>query len=466
MTVIPSSVMPPPGAYYQPAGFPTTGYPYHFSPPIVPPVPPAAALQKIPTALPPLPARQVEYRAPSLLSDEEPELPPAKKRIVHSSDDFAHSKRIEAEPSEKAVVRLPKTKSSSRRSPSPDIKEFLELKDDSSDDDDEPFLLKVPLLDGPLQIEKSALKGWTKAHYDYLEQAKYYHMQVKEWKKTKVELNHLMAQAYEETKTLQEYVVENDVTRDHIRSLHHQVKRSCKKSRSASDQVDELIELAKKQMTLNVDAIKDFGTVLRAFPSDTLEVEDFYRSIRSFYIGLLDRFTKKFGKDNAFIINIAHAFENFLINCDVLVPLPDGKAQFMAMMASTIRDVYKVDLNLEDYKAAAREIKTAVATSDHLEGTSKQDNYELEAEDLHFFKKTLHDRSVAEKDKADRSRVESKVDRIMAGMKSADGYMPDDDFKASLVKAFREEEKNYQVSKLQFKKKDGDVGDNHRRHKK
>lgn len=342
----------------------------------------------------------------------------------------------------------------------------MELKDDSSDDDDEPFLLKVPLLDGPLQIEKSALKGWTKAHYDYSEQAKYYHMQVKEWKKTKVELNHLMAQAYEETKTLQEYVVENDVTRDHIRSLHHQVKRSCKKSRSASDQVDELIELAKKQMTLNVDAIKDFGTVLRAFPSDTLEVEDFYRSIRSFYIGLLDRFTKKFGKDNAFIINIAHAFENFLINCDVLVPLPDGKAQFMAMMASTIRDVYKVDLNLEDYKAAAREIKTAVATSDHLEGTSKQDNYELEAEDLRFFKKTLHDRSVAEKDKADRSRVESKVDRIMAGMKSADGYMPDDDFKASLVKAFREEEKNYQVSKLQFKKKDGDVGDNHRRHKK
>ena len=113
VTVIPLSVMPPPGAYYQPAGFPMMGYPYHFSPPVVPLVPPAAPLQKIPTALLPLPAHQVEYRAPSLLSDEEPELPPAKKRIVHLSDDFACSKRIEAEPLEKAVVRLLKTKPSS-----------------------------------------------------------------------------------------------------------------------------------------------------------------------------------------------------------------------------------------------------------------------------------------------------------------------------------------------------------------
>ena len=171
MTVIPLSVMPPPGAYYQPTGFPMTGYPYHFGPL----VPPAAASQKLLTALPPLPAWQVEYRAPSLLSNEEPELPPTKKHIVHSSDDFACSKRIESEPLEKAVVKLPKMKPSSQHSPSPNIKEFLELKDDFSNDNDEPFLLKVPLPDGPLQIEKSALKGWLKAHYDYSEQVTYYY---------------------------------------------------------------------------------------------------------------------------------------------------------------------------------------------------------------------------------------------------------------------------------------------------
>ena len=179
------------------------------------------------------------------------------------------------------------------------------------------------------------------------------YMQVKEWKKMKVELNYLMVQAYEETKTLQEYIVKNDVTRDHIHSLHHQVKHSCKKSQSVSDQVDELIKLTKKQMTLNVDAIKDFGTVLHAFPSDTLKVEDFYHSIQSFYISLIDQFVKKFGKDNVFIINIANSFEHFLANCDILVPLPEGKSQFMAMMASTIQDVYNINLNLKDYKAAA-----------------------------------------------------------------------------------------------------------------
>ena len=64
-----------------------------------------------------------------------------------------------------------------------------------------------------------------------------------------------------------------------------------------------------------------------------------------------------------------------------------------------------------------------MAMLDYLDGMVKQDDYKLEAEDLHFFKKTLHDRSVAEKDKADCSCIESKVDRIMVGMKSTDGYM-------------------------------------------
>ena len=181
--------------------------------------------------------------------------------------------------------------------------------------------------------------------------------------------------------------------------------------------------------------------------------------------GFSDKFVKKFGKDNVFIINIANSFEHFLANCDILVPLPEGKSQLMAMMASTIWDVYNINLNLKDYKAAAWEIKT-VATSNDLDVMVKQEDHELEAEDLHLFKKTLHDWSVAEKDKADCSQVESKVDQIMAGMKSSDGYMLDDDFRASLVKAFREEERNCQVSKLHFKKKDGDMGDNHCRHKK
>ncbi len=104
----------------------------------------------------------------------------------------------------------------------------------------------------------------------------------------------------------------------------------------ASQNVDLLISITLKQMTLNVDAVQDFGTVLRAIPFDTLEVQDFYQSIHSFYVRLMEHLTQKHGKNNPFILNIAHSFEHFLQTCDFLEPLPGGLTQFMGMMASII----------------------------------------------------------------------------------------------------------------------------------
>jgi len=57
-----------------------------------------------------------------------------------------------------------------------------------------------------------------------------------------------------------------------------------------------------------------------------------------------------YGKNNLYIINIAHSFKNFLQTCDFVEPLPDGMAQFMGMMASIIQDVYHIDLDLVELK--------------------------------------------------------------------------------------------------------------------
>src|SRR5258705_493181 len=102
----------------------------------------------------------------------------------------------------------------------------------------------------------------------------------------KVKLRNILKKAYQDTRLLKEHVVSNKVMQDHLYTLHNQVKRTAKQVREASHGVDQLIGTALKQMTLNIDAIRDFGTLLRAIPFDMLTTQDFYRSIRSFYVGL------------------------------------------------------------------------------------------------------------------------------------------------------------------------------------
>src|SRR5258707_13996682 len=103
-------------------------------------------------------------------------------------------------------------------------------------------------------------------------------------------------------------------------------------------------------MTLNINTIRDFGTLLHVIPFDMLMTQDFYCSIRSFYVGLLAQLVNNYGKNNPYIINIAHSFKNPLQTCDFVEPLPDGMAQFMGMMASIIRDMYHINLDLVELK--------------------------------------------------------------------------------------------------------------------
>ena len=92
----------------------------------------------------------------------------------------------------------------------------------------------------------------------------------------KEDLQKILMKAYEETRALKEHVVSNNVTQEHLYTLHIQVKRTATRVREVSHNIDQLIGVALKQMTLNVDAVRDFGTVLQSIPFDTLGVQDFY----------------------------------------------------------------------------------------------------------------------------------------------------------------------------------------------
>ena len=199
------------------------------------------------------------------------------------------------------------------------------------------------------------MKSWGRAHVDYTQQGMRYQNQVVKWKRTKKELYHFIAIAYNDTRNLKEHLVANDVSQDHLYSVHEQIKCTAKHLRKSSLSVQDLMKVAENQMTVNVEAIKDFGTLLRAIPHDSLEIQDFYRSIRSFFIGLLWRFEKKFGVNNMQVIGILHAFEHFLLACDLLEPLPEGKTIFMTNMASIIRDHYSMEVDVANLTKWTRE---------------------------------------------------------------------------------------------------------------
>jgi len=115
-----------------------------------------------------------------------------------------------------AVERVP------HRSPSPDIREVLLEEDDEINK--ELVLIRIPQLNAPLAFTPAALRNWGRAHEDQSVQAIQFHKQLKEWKNTKQDLQKIMAQAYEDTRELKEYVVLNEVTQEHLYALHMQVK--------------------------------------------------------------------------------------------------------------------------------------------------------------------------------------------------------------------------------------------------
>src|SRR5258707_9582646 len=130
-----------------------------------------------------------------------------------------------------------------------------------------------------------ALVHWGHANTDQSKHTVQFKTQLHEWRNTKIEgLQNVLSCTYKETCVLKQHVMSNKVTQDHLYSLHNQVKHTMQWVHDASQDINQLIEIAIKQMSLNVDAIRDFGTILCSIPFDTLSIQDFYHSIQSFYI--------------------------------------------------------------------------------------------------------------------------------------------------------------------------------------
>ena len=60
----------------------------------------------------------------------------------------------------------------------------------------------------------------------------------------------------------------------------------------------------------------------------------------------MECYVKFYGKNNPYVVNIDHAFKNFLQKCNYVEPLPEGITQFTCMMVLIIHDVSQVDLNV------------------------------------------------------------------------------------------------------------------------
>src|SRR6266436_1153659 len=209
-------------------------------------------------------------------------------------------------------------------------------------------------------------------------------------------------------------------------------------------------------MMLNVNAIRDFGTLLHAIPFDMLTTQDFYCSIRSFYVGLLARLVNDYGKNNLYIINIAHSFKNFLQTCNFVEPLPDGMAQFMGMMASIIRDMYHIDLDLVELKQTSKEMKEEGPLSIQEvsmlkpEDSKEEEESVMDQEELWDIYKEIKMRTGEKKWKREAEHYEMQVECLFEKMMKDGNGGFDDEMKAKMVEALREDEREIQVKKMKL----------------
>ncbi len=179
-----------------------------------------------------------------------------------------------------------------------------------------------------------------------------------------------------------------------------------------------------KQMMLNINAIRDFGTLLHVILFNMLTTQDFYCSIQSFYVGLLACLVKDY---------------------DFVEPLPDGMAQFTGMMVSIIRDVYHIDLDLVELKRTSKEMKEEGPSSIQEISMSKPEDSKEESvmdqEELWDIYKEIKMRTGEKKWKRETECYEMQVECLFTKMmKDGNGGL-DDEMKAKLVEALREDER-------------------------
>src|SRR5260221_14680257 len=125
----------------------------------------------------------------------------------------------------------------------------------------------------------------------------------------------------------------------------------------------------------------------------------------------MERYVKFYGKNNPFIINVGHAFENFLQKCDYVEPLPEGITQFTGMMASIIRDVY--DIDVEALTRSAQEIRGEPDPVEEAKPPVDTPEPVFDNEELKELGRGIFDEKRARAGAAEDVRYASKVDRIL-----------------------------------------------------
>ncbi len=191
--------------------------------------------------------------------------------------------------------------------------------------------------------------------------------------------------------------------------------------------------------------------LLRAIPSEVMGIQDFYCSIQSFYVGLLEHLIKKYGPNQLFIINIAHSFKHFLQTCDFLEPLPGGYAQFTGMMASIIRDVY--DIDMDELKSAVREMRSEMEAELSKQGEEDSEESLLSRSKMKAVMKEAHLKTVHEKEEKEMRYYESRAGRILE--KIIGGVPISPEVQTTLAEAMKKDEWEMHPGKLKLKDQGG-----------
>ncbi len=194
-------------------------------------------------------------------------------------------------------------------------------------------------------------------------------------------------------------------------------------------------------MMLNVDAIQDFGTILHSIPFDMLSVQDFYHSIWPFYIGLMEHYVKFYRKNNPYVINMGHAFEN-------MEPLPEGIVQFTGMMALIIHDVY--DIDIDEITCSAQEMWGEPNPVEVTKPPIDKPKTMLNNDELKELAWGILKKKQAKEVAAEHAQSESKVNQILAKVCASDitDEMISKDLRLTLIDGLKQDEHEHWVEKI------------------
>src|SRR5258708_22580892 len=162
----------------------------------------------------------------------------------------------------------------------------------------------------------------------------------------------------------------------------------------------------------------------------------------------MECYVKFYGKNNPYVVNIDHAFKNFLQKCDYVEPLPEGIVQFTGMVL-IICDMYQVDLNVIMHSAQEMQgepdlVKVAKPPIDKPEPV-------LNDEEVKELACEIVEKKQAREVASEQSWSESKINQNLAKVHARDiaDKMISEDLRLMLIDGLKQDECEHWVEKIQ-----------------